>query len=42
MNLDTDGRTVSATFTGTSGTTAQVYVIINGNDTVQSETITFQ
>lgn len=42
MNLDTDGRTVSCTFTGTSGTTTQVYVIINGNDTVQSETITFQ
>jgi len=42
VNLDTDGRTVTCTYTGTSGTTAQVYVIINGNDTVQSETITFK
>ena len=43
--LDTtfgSGGRVTVAAASFGGTTAQVYVIINGNDTVQSETITFQ
>lgn len=46
LDLAKDGRTVTCTFTGANGTTAQIYVnvgISGGNsDTVQSETIKFQ